>query len=226
MQKGFGFIGILIVVGVIAGIGAFVFTSVFPDKNPFLPSPEEKSAIDMAEQVKDVVEIEKNNKMMPNDDIADWKTYRNEEYGFEFKYPMDFKVTENPNFSSFHYCNGILKQLGELGPEGVTQTCEGKEYVFSTQVYLQKFDQAKPVYADEIHATPTKTVINGKEFYIYGHTVYTFVGWSVQTPVGESTLVISFSGNGYVWNPPNVEKISSGELSELKNILSTFKFTN
>src|SRR3989344_1845813 len=225
MQKGFGLIGILIIVGIIAGIGAFVFTSVSPGQNPFMPNDKEKSAIDMAEQMKDVME-EKSGEMMPNDETTDWKTYRNEEYGFEFKYPKHFKATENPNFSSFNYCNGTLKQLGELGPEGITQICEGKEYSFGTQVYPQKFDQAKPVYADEIHVAPTKTVINGKEFYIYGHTVYTFVGWSVQTPVGESTLVISFSGNGYVWNPPNVEKISSGELSELKNILSTFKFTN
>lgn len=56
MQKGFGLIGILIVVGIVAGIGAFVFTSVSPGKNPFVPSAEEKSAIDMAEQMKEVME--------------------------------------------------------------------------------------------------------------------------------------------------------------------------
>ena len=59
MQKGFGLIRILIVIGIIAGIGALVFKSVSLDKNPFMSSAEEKSAIDMAEQVKDVVEIEK-----------------------------------------------------------------------------------------------------------------------------------------------------------------------
>ncbi len=89
MQKGFGLIGILIVVGIIAiaSIGAFK-TGVW-ERNPFMPSEEEKSAIDMAEQVKNVLE-QKNN----NNETADWKTYRNEEYGFEFKYPPTWKLEE------------------------------------------------------------------------------------------------------------------------------------
>ncbi|OGZ53986.1 MAG: hypothetical protein A3H64_03910 [Candidatus Ryanbacteria bacterium RIFCSPLOWO2_02_FULL_45_11c] len=69
MQKGFGLIRILIVIGIIAGIGALVFKSVSLDKNPFMSSAEEKSAIDMAEQMKDVVE-KKNNETMQTDDVA------------------------------------------------------------------------------------------------------------------------------------------------------------
>lgn len=33
------------------------------------------------------------------DDIANWKTYRNEEYGFEFKYPADWKTFTVDNYS-------------------------------------------------------------------------------------------------------------------------------
>src|SRR3989338_6655317 len=81
MQKGFGLIRILIVIGIIAGIGALVFKSVSLDKNPFMSSAEEKSAIDMAEQMKNVGGEEKNEKMkdvvekknnetMQTDDVA------------------------------------------------------------------------------------------------------------------------------------------------------------
>ncbi len=43
-----------------------------------------------------------------NNITSDWKTYRNEEYGFEFKYPKDWKI-ENENQRS---CE----------PEGCTET--------------------------------------------------------------------------------------------------------
>ncbi|OGZ46945.1 MAG: hypothetical protein A3J54_01910 [Candidatus Ryanbacteria bacterium RIFCSPHIGHO2_02_FULL_45_13b] len=64
MQKGFGFIGILIVIAVIAGVGAFTFDSLFPDKSPFKPSEEEKSAIEAAEEMKNVLE-QKNTETTP-----------------------------------------------------------------------------------------------------------------------------------------------------------------
>ncbi|MFA6271981.1 MAG: hypothetical protein WC693_02615 [Patescibacteria group bacterium] len=33
-------------------------------------------------------------------DTSDWLTYTNEEYGFEFKYPRDFSVTDNASYFS------------------------------------------------------------------------------------------------------------------------------
>ncbi|OGZ43940.1 MAG: hypothetical protein A3J55_00715 [Candidatus Ryanbacteria bacterium RIFCSPHIGHO2_02_FULL_45_17b] len=67
MQKGFGLIGILIVVGIIAILGIGVFKIQLPIKDKFIPTTEETSAIDMAEQMKDVME-EKNNGMMADAD--------------------------------------------------------------------------------------------------------------------------------------------------------------
>src|SRR3989338_8782023 len=104
MQKGFGLIGILIVVGIIAILGVGALKVGFSERNPFIPADEEKSAIEMAEQVKNVME-EKNTEMVANDDAtkdetADWKTYRNEEYGFEFKYPPEINFNE-PNLSFY-----------------------------------------------------------------------------------------------------------------------------
>ena len=40
MQKGFGLVGILIVAGIVAGIGAFVLKSVSSGRNPFVPNED------------------------------------------------------------------------------------------------------------------------------------------------------------------------------------------
>jgi len=59
-----------------------------------VPKEEVKvSEVKMLEEVKKPEEVTK-------DEIADWKTYKNEEYGFEIKYPKDWhaEAEANPTF--------------------------------------------------------------------------------------------------------------------------------
>lgn len=65
MQKGFGLIGILLMVGIIAILGVGALKMGFPDRNPFVPTNEEKSAIKMAEDMKNL--LEKNNSTSTRD---------------------------------------------------------------------------------------------------------------------------------------------------------------
>ncbi|MFZ2521896.1 MAG: PsbP-related protein [Minisyncoccia bacterium] len=46
------------------------------------------------EEQKEVVVVSES-VTVPQDDISTWKTYRNEEYGFEFKYPSDWEIINN-----------------------------------------------------------------------------------------------------------------------------------
>lgn len=77
MQKGFSnliIIGLIVLVGVAGAVGWFL-----NEKNNVVGIPE----------------IEEGNVLLQENETADWKTYRNEEYGFEVKYPSDtFKVVD------------------------------------------------------------------------------------------------------------------------------------
>lgn len=96
-KKGFAGIAALIavVVAIIAG-GAYVMVKnvkVEPSQNHLeveLPSDQlaTSTGLNFAEP-----NLETG---FPSEPTADWQTYRNEEYGFEFKYPNGWNVTSGP----------------------------------------------------------------------------------------------------------------------------------
>ncbi|OGI60538.1 hypothetical protein A2641_03325 [Candidatus Nomurabacteria bacterium RIFCSPHIGHO2_01_FULL_37_25] len=98
MQKGFGFIGILVVVGIVAILGVGVL------KMGFFLNGGKGTQVPIGDNVQvsdDVVEKKSGETLLLIDPIKDetvnWKTYRNEKYGFEFKYPDDW-LEDNDNY--------------------------------------------------------------------------------------------------------------------------------
>ena len=192
MQKGFGFLGILLVVAIVAGIGAFTFDSLFPDKSPFAPSKEEKNAIDMAEQMKDV--LEQKNADTKQDETADWKTYRNEEYGFEFKYPESVTITNND------------PEHGHVFLELIDKTQIFGVQPFEPTINDTRAQQQSPLGAKFVE----KRLVDGRDAYYY---------YAETTDYGSKYYHVYIIGNTEIsfYARPENKNI-------FEKILSTFKF--
>lgn len=136
------------------------------------------------------------------DETAGWKTYTNTQYGFEFKYPNELKISSTlPDVVNWSWASGVAApyplQLGILyNPEGVT----AEQFVLTDPGHK---DFPYTIIARNYLANDGTTGILVSDPITGGENEYEFF-W-----VTKSSLF----------------RLSSTDLSRLKSILSTFKFT-
>jgi len=135
-------------------------------------------------------------------DTADWKTYRNEEYGFEFRYPQYYSV--NKKYSIWETDNGAYNLKKEWGVN------KEQETVFSISVYRGK----------EINSFLSSNP------FVYGLTGQKI---TINNIIGDKLnyLRILIYKNNYafiVYSSFMDSSVSLSEYNEYKNILNTLKF--
>src|SRR4030042_327517 len=164
------------------------------------------------------------------DETADWQTYRNEEYGFEFQYPEDYFKVIKTNTGIGDY----------IGP--------GESYVFfETSNYEEgKYIPAMSVIFSQYDIDKYREVLNGrgqeitdlKEVMIGNQKSYTFRTGSL--PMGDyceaqTTIIPDIKKEGYLYffiihcnefqgNDVSQEYLSTDDIEIFNEIISTFKF--
>jgi len=161
-------------------------------------------------------------------DVEGWQTYRNEEFGFEIEYPQFLQKIKRGSSDELSYCDGEIIQAPD---SEVNEHCIGTQYRIEIMVYdkpynpeqVKKYYDAPPLLPDGTSGI-REYEINGKKFSIGKQIVYTYEGWNTHTVLGNKTVGVSFRGNAYVLQPNNNE-LTSQELQNLEQILSTFRFS-
>lgn len=197
---------VMILIGILA-VGYFMWSKIFVPIGPM--PPEFWDNVDLYRQ-------------------ADFKTYKSDKYGFEFKYPARLTITENNNgvvvlFHKIPYKNyGDCDMLGEDVAD---------DYLTDFEISLEMLDEIK--IPSVVDGNFNAGILNGDYEYYgaegCGDTNYYFV-------LGNKTLLVKRKNiqllSGLINNAEEIQNILKipGAISKqhydgvFKEILSTFKF--
>jgi hypothetical protein len=123
-------------------------------------------------------------------DLSDWKTYRNEEYGFEFKYPKNLEQV-----SSFGGTKPIINFSDNVEIDPVSIGVYGP-YSFPVDSYEGSGDDAPPsIKLNNFDQMVENNKTRGERREIGGFDTLVHLGYSEFNP----TLFISMPNNQYIY---------------------------
>jgi hypothetical protein len=146
---------------------------------------------------------------------ADWKTYTNEDYGFEFKYPESLAVDEVKGSSDFEkrYTDARIDTPSNIQ---INKNVDGTE---GLPIFLD-ISGHEPVNKPE--GDCERGFVSSK-IILGGISATKCVGESMYGP---GSMIISYSKDGVIYYYIASDRYINNDQDLIDQILSTFKFTN
>ncbi|MFA5990683.1 MAG: hypothetical protein WC794_00345 [Candidatus Doudnabacteria bacterium] len=138
-------------------------------------------------------------------DTSNWKTYKNDQYGFEFMHPADFVLQ-----------SGLA--------EGFIALAKGPDTI-GAQVLNKKFDPKKIENLGGIVEDAKQVKVGDQIGYMYGNGDGPWISSEVETVLGNKTLRIGFQSYVNEGSSPDGVGVLYEDNILINKILSTFKFT-
>jgi len=214
------FVILTIVVILLIGLGIYLFT-----KKPNKIANNQIPSINVVTENKTA--IKSTQKQSPDDETKSWKTYSNNQYNFEFKYPNNWTI-DSSDYSLFK--NG--KFVITLNNPEIRQNT-----IISIQIISPGNDDLKK-YAREEAGVGIPVSIESEENIITKNGIpalYTIINDTSYTDheyvIGNNKLILWFNFReiSRSFSPGGTEAISETKLTEYlpiyKNIINSVKFT-
>lgn len=199
MQRGFSPIFVIIGILILAG-AAYYFNSqkALPSHSTNIPTSPSAS---------------------PNDETINWKTYANPKYGYSFKYPSDWIITDKTKI----YNRSDIFDAQTFNDDGKAELADNETDVLLSHVDIEKIKNTTTSSDAGMGAKSEVSItnINGKEIVKVIRNYFWYQADGTTLDKGTQYFIYIPVGENHLWLRSNIKNKQI-----LDQILATFKFTN